>query len=395
MAQVYRTALLGCGNRGGYASRSYRYHPRTDVVGLCDLDRKRLDRLGDELSVDARFEEVEEMLTAVNPDIVMVPIQTDLHFPLAMRVLEAGAYHLDIEKPMTIDLAQADTLLARAKERGTQIAVHHQGSSLRTLSAVKQALTEGRIGVPLHITSNGKGYYGGYELMNMGTHMLNALLTLTGPCRRVTANLLTNGQPITAKDIVQSPSGMGTIAGQQITATLEFDGMLTGTLHQHMFPRIEREALGFEIAGTEGRLRWHYDGAWIQPVPWAVPGRSQWEALSEQQPPEPLPDTVSPGEYWYVDDYVNALDASSSHPSDGYRGRHIVEIILAIFESGAYRQPVDLPQIKRDHPLLRLRHEAGLGEPDPAPRPYREWLAVQAKKYSWPIERTGPLPQGE
>ena len=392
MAKIYRAALLGCGKRGSYASRAYRYHPRTDMVGLCDLDRERLDRLGDELGVADRFDDIETMLSTVAPDIVMVPVQTDLHFPLAMRVLDAGAYHLDIEKPMTIDLAQADALLQRATERGTRIAVHHQGSSLRALSAVKQALTEGRIGVPLHITSNGKGYYGGYELMNMGTHMLSGLLSVTGPCRRVTATLLTNGRPITAEDVVQSPSGMGTIAGQQITATLEFDEMLTGTLHQHMFPGIEREALGFEIAGTEGRLRWHYDGGWIQSVPWAVPGRGRWEALPEQQQPQPLPEGVSPGEYWYVDDYVNALDAGGSPPSDGRRGRHIIEIILAIFESGAYRRPVELPQTERDHPLLRLRHEAGLGDPDPAPRPYREWLAVQAAKHDWPVERTGPLP---
>ena len=392
MAKTYRAALLGCGKRGTHASRAYRVHPRTEVVGLCDLDRERLHRLGDELGVGARFEDLEAMLAAVEPDIVIVPVQTDLHFPLAMRVLDARACHLDIEKPMTVDLAQADALLARAEELGTQIAVHHQGGSRRSLGAVKQALDAGRIGVPLHVTCNGKGYYGGYELMNIGTHMLNALLAVTGPCRRVTASLLTDGRPITAADVVQSPKGMGTIAGQQISATLEYDEMLTGTLHQHMFPAIDTVAMGFEIAGTEGRLRWHYGGGWIQQVPWALPDRARWEALPEQRLPARLPKGVSDDEYWYVDDYVNALDAGASHPSDGHRGRHIMEIILAIFESGAYRRPVTLPQAERDHPLLRLRREAGLGAPDPAPREYREWLAVQAARHGWPVERTGKLP---
>ena len=392
MAKTYRAALLGCGKRGTHASRAYRFHPRTEVVGLCDLDRERLHRLGDELGVDARFKDLEAMLAAVEPDIVIVPVQTDLHFPLAMRVLDARACHLDVEKPMTVDLAQADALLARAEELGTQIAVHHQGGSRRPLGAVKQALAAGRIGVPLHVTCNGKGYYGGYELMNIGTHMLNALLAVTGPCRRVTASLLTDGRPITAADVVQSPKGMGTIAGQQISATLEYDEMLTGTLHQHMFPAIDTVAMGFEIAGTEGRLRWHYGGGWIQQVPWALPDRARWEALPEQRLPARLPKGVSDDEYWYVDDYVNALDADGSHPSDGHRGRHIMEIILAIFESGAYRRPVTLPQAERDHPLLRLRREAGLGAPDPAPREYREWLAVQAARHGWPVERTGKLP---
>ena len=31
------------------------------------------------------------MLAAVEPDIVIVPVQTDLHFPLAMRVLDSPA----------------------------------------------------------------------------------------------------------------------------------------------------------------------------------------------------------------------------------------------------------------------------------------------------------------
>ena len=393
MAKIYRAALLGCGSRGGHASRAYRYHPRTDVVGLCDLDRERLDALGDELGVDARFDDIEQMLAAVEPDIVIVPVQTDLHFPLAMRVLAARSCHLDVEKPMTVDLAQADALLARAGELGTQIAVHHQGSSLRSLGAVKQALDAGRIGVPLHITSNGKGYYGGYELMNMGTHMLSALLSVTGPCRRVTATLLTDGRPVTAEDVVQSPSGMGTIAGQQITATLEFDQMLTGTLHQHMFPGIEREALGFEIAGTEGRLRWHYDGGWILPVPWAVPGRAEWEALPEQRPPAPAAGRGVGG---------RVLVRGRLRQRAGRRRQPAQQTGAAGATSSRSSWPSSspartggrsrLPQAERDHPLLRVRREAGLGDPDPAPRPYREWLAVQAGKHGWPVERTGELP---
>ena len=77
MARTYRAALLGCGNRGAHASRAYRHHPRTDVVGLCDLDRSRLDALGGELGVADRFDDVEAMLAAVdgcslpNPSVLL------------------------------------------------------------------------------------------------------------------------------------------------------------------------------------------------------------------------------------------------------------------------------------------------------------------------------------
>lgn len=73
MAKINRVALLGCGSRGGHAARADHYHPHTDVVGLCDLDKERLDRLGDELGVDSRFEDIETMRHTVEPDIVIVP----------------------------------------------------------------------------------------------------------------------------------------------------------------------------------------------------------------------------------------------------------------------------------------------------------------------------------
>jgi predicted dehydrogenase len=389
--RIYRVALLGCGKRGTAASRGYQLHPRTQMVALCDLDAERLNTLGDDLGVAARHDNLSRMLEAEQPDLVIVPTQTDLHFPLCMEILDAGPFHLDVEKPMTVDLEQADQLLARARERGVQIAVHHQASSLTSLRAAKASIEAGRIGVPLHLTSNGKGYYGGYELMNMGTHMINAILETTGPVRSVMASATTDGRPIEAADVLSSPSGMGTIAGEKISATFEFANGLTGTLHQHMFTRIVREALGFEIVGTEGRVKWHYDGAWLQTTPHALPDANEWQPLLGEPAPPILAEQeiVGEGEYWYVDDYVKALDSGGEHRSSGIDGRHIIEIIMAIFESGAYRRPVSLPQEQRDHPLVRFRAEAGLGPTPDLPRPYREWLAVQATNHGWSPARTG------
>ena len=58
-------------------------------------------------------------------------------------------------------------------------------------------------------------------------------------------------------------------------------------------------------------------------------------------------------------------------------GRHALEIIMGIFESAAYGKRVKLPQSQRNHPLLRWRREAGLDDPSPMPRDYREWLKAE------------------
>ena len=57
-----------------------------------------------------------------------------------------------------------------------------------------------------------------------------------------------------------------------------------------------------------------------------------------------------------------------------------MEIIMGTFESAAYGTRVDLPQSNREHPLVRWRHEAGLGAPEPMPMIDAEWLAEENRR---------------
>ena len=85
-------------------------------------------------------------------------------------------------------------------------------------------------------------------------------------------------------------------------------------------------------------------------------------------------------DYLFVDEFVRALDEGGEHPSNWREGRHVLEIMIGIFESAAYRRPVRLPQEQRDHPLLRWREEAGLGAPEQGPVAYPEWLAREDER---------------
>lgn len=231
----YRVAILGCRGRGTAAARAYHAHPRTEVVALCDLVQDRLDALGDELGVAARYTDLDAMMGQHQPDIVAIPTGTEFHHALALRVLDYGV-HIDIEKPLCVNCQQADEVLAKARAKNVRIAVHHQGRVGVYMQAVAKALAEGRIGSLRHIHAHGKNYYGGYNLMNIGTHIINNMLKVAGPCRSVVATATTAGRPIAPTDVVPSPQGMGTIAGEHITATLDFAGGVTATLLQHRFP---------------------------------------------------------------------------------------------------------------------------------------------------------------
>jgi len=387
--ETYRVAILGCRSRGTSAARVYHAHPRTEVVGLCDLLEDRLNALGDELGVATRFADLDEMIRQTKPDIVAIPTAPSLHAPLALRVLEHGV-HIDVEKPMGMDLIETDAIMDKATKKGVQVAVHHQWRLSPWTQAINQLFQTGAIGELRYIYASGKGYYGGFGLMEIGTHLLTSMIKFGGHCQSVTAHATTRGRPITPHDVLPAPRGNGTIAGDQVTATLQFKDGVTGTLLQHRFDKLDLDAHVIELYGTEGRLLWHPQGAWHLPNPHALPTNDldQWQALtpiypeSYEQAAKTIPGSnhMIEGDYCFVDEYVRALDEGRAHECSGDEGRHVIEIITGIFESAAYGARVDLPQAKREHPLLRWRNEAGLTEPDPMPMADAEWLAEEQKR---------------
>ena len=383
--KTYRVAILGCRGRGGDAAGGYTAHPRTEVVGLCDLVAERRNELGDKLGVDARYEDFDVMIRETGPDIVAIPTGTEFHHDLAMRVLEHGV-NIDIEKPLCVDLIEADEVLAKARERGVRVAVHHQGRTGAVMRAITEALQAGRIGDVQHIHAYGKGYYGGLGLMNIGTHMINMMLKVAGRCRTVSANAITGGRPITPDDVLHSPLGMGIIAGERLSAILEFETGVTATLLHHRYP--QKVAPMIEICGSEGRLmigdllyRKNGRNALYLPARYYSPGDQEWQSLDPVLPDGfDLDVSGDVEEYWYVDEYVSALDEGRDHECSGTVGLHVVEIMMGLFESAAYGRRVDLPQQDRSQPLLRWRREHGLGNPEPLPRDYQEWLDIEDKR---------------
>ena len=379
----YRVAILGCRSRGTSAAKAYHAHPRTEIVALCDLVQDRLDALGKIVNVSSHFTDLDEMINQTKPDIVAIPTATEMHYPLCMRVLEHGI-NIEVEKPLCVDLVQADAVLAKAEAKNAKVVVHHQRRVSPTIQAVAKALDEGKIGDIRYIYACGKGYYAGYGLMNIGTHVVNNMFRFGGHCKSVVTQATVGGREPTPEDVLPSPSGMGTVVGEYTTSTLQFDGNVTGTLIQQRFPTVSSDAYVMELYGSEGRLFWsELKGAWWLPNPHFVPDGTldRWEKLAPIYPEHFDKDKgADADDYCMVDEYVNALDENREHECSGEEGRHVMEVLMGVFESAAYGTRIELPQENREHPLLRWRKENGLGPLREMPRDYGTWLSEEDKR---------------
>ena len=385
--KTYRVAILGCRGRGTAAARGYHSHARTEVVGLCDLIPERFNTLGDELGVptSARYTDLDKMIEETQPDIVAIPTATELHYPLSMRVLEHGV-HIDVEKPMTLDLIQADALIAKAQEKGARVAVHHQGGVGINIKAALKAYREGRIGELRYIHSAGKGYYGGFELIHQDTHILNNDILFAGRCKAVSAVAVSGGRSATPAD-AHRVWGAGTIIGEHLNAAMEWENGVTGTHFCHRFAQNDTTAHVTELYGTEGRIIVNHSAKQggprllLQPQYYPDGANDQWQPLDPIYP-EGYDESMSASEddYGYADEYVRALDEGRDHACNGANGHHVVEIIMAIYESAGYGRRVEIPQQNREHPLVRLRREHGLPDTTQAPIQYQELLESEDRR---------------
>jgi myo-inositol 2-dehydrogenase/D-chiro-inositol 1-dehydrogenase len=90
-----------------------------------------------------------EMLSREKLELCDVVLPSDLHFPVARDVLEAGC-NLLLEKPMALSVEHCSQLIRIAESRGKILAVGHELRMSSLWGKVKELIDTGAIGEPLY-----------------------------------------------------------------------------------------------------------------------------------------------------------------------------------------------------------------------------------------------------
>jgi predicted dehydrogenase len=131
-----KVAVIGTGALGSVHARIYSAMENVELVGICDIDGKRLETVSKELSI-AGFRDYRSMLKKVDAASIVVP--TKDHYRVSKDFLEAGV-NLLIEKPITQTVQEADQLLALAKSKELTLAVGHVerfNAAIKAISKLK------------------------------------------------------------------------------------------------------------------------------------------------------------------------------------------------------------------------------------------------------------------
>jgi predicted dehydrogenase len=126
-AASVRLGSIGIGNRGTALLRSVLEFPGTDVVAVCDAERKHRQR-GEGIVEKARgkrpesYTDPRKVFDRDDLDAVLVALPCDVHEQTYTDALAAGK-HLYAEKPLSITLDGCDRLIA-ASAREPSLVVH-------------------------------------------------------------------------------------------------------------------------------------------------------------------------------------------------------------------------------------------------------------------------------
>lgn len=205
MGTRIRMGVVGVGSLGFHHARLLREIPQVDLVGIHDVDARRLNEVAAALAVRA-VAELDRLLAEVEALVIAVP--TVAHEEVALAALERGV-HVLIEKPIAPTLEAADRILEAAAASGALVQIGHVERFNGALRACEPYLEE-----PLFIESHRLAPFGvrGTDVavvLDLMIHDLDLVLSLAS---RTVTSIAAVGVPV----LTSSPD----IAN----ARLEFEG---------------------------------------------------------------------------------------------------------------------------------------------------------------------------
>jgi len=120
-------------------------NPSARLVAVADTNPARLSLARDRFGVDRIFDGPEELCASGLVDGVVVAVPNASHYDVARLALDAGL-HVLVEKPLTLDPAQAWDLATRARTGGLHLVVGYPYHFSVTVQEARRVVAGGAIG---------------------------------------------------------------------------------------------------------------------------------------------------------------------------------------------------------------------------------------------------------
>lgn len=186
-----RLGIAGLG-RAGYGMHVPEVRPLPDkfrIVAGCDQIEKRGRDLQAEFGAKP-YTDYQDLISDPGVELVVIATRSDTHCKLTVDALEAGKDVL-VEKPMAVDLDEAETMIEAARRTGRRLLVRHNRRLDPDFVHVREVIDSGVLGEVFYVRlcrhnfnrrtdwQTLKAFSGG-QLHNWGPHLIDHALQLMG-----------------------------------------------------------------------------------------------------------------------------------------------------------------------------------------------------------------------
>jgi len=344
MKDILGIGIIGCGEIAVIHAKAIEKAKNAEIRMVMDVNEDVARDLGQKYAVPYSTH-LEELLSREDIDAVYIATPHYLHSPLAIKAAQAGK-HIMVEKPLAIDLEEADKMISECKKQKVALSVCLVMRYLPSVIKAKELVRKGVIGkvVGIRISSLGEkplsywkqGYSGrvktdwrsskkksggGVLIMNI-THDIDMLRYITGlEVTQVFSQYDTFITPVEVEDMIM--------------VILRYSNSALGVIEASSFIK-ERESDADEIFGSEGRITLTNPPLVYTTKNIANFKGGEWKKLEE-------PTSSYDPRAKYIEEFAQAVLSGQDPPIKGEDGRVALEIVLAAYKSGKENKAVSFP----------------------------------------------------
>jgi predicted dehydrogenase len=333
--------IVGGGMIGAVQAAAIEQLNGARLLAVCGRDAQRTREFAARFGATG-YTDYEAFLRHPGVQIVNVCTPSGTHAEVGIRAAEAGKNVL-VEKPIEINLQQADALIAACDRAGVKLGVIFQSRFLPAVQRIKQAIDEGRLGHLMIGDAYVKWYRapeyyapgswrgtlamdGGGALINQAVHTVDLLRWMMGPIETAFAM----GAALRYPHIEAEDTLVGSVRFQNGAL-----GVIQATTSAK--PGFKRR---LEISGERGTVILDGDAISV----WAIDGEEADLGEGEQLTDGSAnPAAISnEGHRRQIEDMMRAVAEGRAPMVDGHEGRKSLELIVALYQSANEGRPITL-----------------------------------------------------
>ncbi len=328
-----KVAVIGTGQMGENHVRVYSSMDNVDLVGVADANKERAGQIAKKYNTKA-YSDYKQMLAKEKIDALSVCVPTKMHKEVVLAALDKKINVL-VEKPIALNVAEAEGMLRKAKEKKVRLMVGHIERFNPVVTELKKRIAANELGqiYKVHCFRMGpfpKRIIDVGVIIDLGIHEVDIL-------RHIIGSKIIRVYAETAQRIHSNHEDL-------LTATVRFENGILGVINANwLTPKKVRE---ISVTGEKGmfvanyitqELNFYENEFFRQNSNSSMSGMNVMEGrkINIQVPfEEPLRKELSA--------FIECVESKSKEPVSGQDGLEALKIVSKLMESAKKNEVIDV-----------------------------------------------------